>query len=230
MITFDFTGGLRRYGWKGNNVDGDCVVASLEDLRMAKATAAASTIEKILYHVGFRPPGDAYTLDIYAQYLATLGEVPGPDVGVYVDGFLRWCIAHQPAPLVLAWGRVDLSQDVDATIRALALQYTGAMLTIELTYNSWANFFQRTPWDVGPTSQDQPSPALWHEVALVRATADYDVVATWDQNKLATPAYMQLCARSCYVVLMHEDTWRPGFADKLEAIQTLPVFQVAAGI
>ena len=221
-ITFDYTGGLRRWGWKGNNIDGDCAAVSLEDLRMAKATAAASAVERILFYVGFRPPGDPYTLDIYAAYLATLGEKPGPDVGVYVDGFLEWCRTHQPKPLLLAWARVDLAVDVDATIRALASQYTGAMLTLELTYNSYANYWKPTPWDVGPSPNDQPSPALWHEVALVRATPDFDVIATWNQNKDVTPAYMQLCARACYVVLMQEDTWRPDFAAKMAALQSLP--------
>lgn len=221
-VTFDFTGGLRVYGWKGNGNFGDCTVAALENLRTVKATTSASRVEKILYHVGFRPPGDRYTIEVYADYLATLGEKPGGDVGVDPGGFLEWCRTHQPESLIIAWARIDLISDADATMRSLALQYTGAMVTLELTPNTYRNFFTPVPWDVGPTPGDQPSGALSHEVALVRATEKYDVIATWDQNKLMTPAYADLCARTCYVVLMEEDTWRPDFPEKFAALQTLP--------
>ena len=222
-ITFDYSGGIRVWGWQGNAGLGDCVQASLEDLRMAKATVAGSAVDRVLYRVGFRPPRSAYTTQVYTQYLATLGEKPGPDVGTNVNDFLQYGLLHQPRPLILGWARVPLSgSDRDATIRALALQFTGCLVTIELTQNAYQHFYAPIPWHVGPGPLDQPVPALLHEVAVVRATKDFTVVTTWDQNKLATPAFMDACAVGAHVVLTDSDMLAPDWAQKYAALQALP--------
>ena len=229
-ITFDFSGGLRHWGYLGNDVWGDCVPAATEHLRMAKAVAATSTVLRPLYHVGFRPPGAPYTRLLYAQFLATLGEKPGPNQGVYPSQWLNWLMAHQPHPLLIGWAPWPLQGGADAAAREAASQFTGALIEYELTPRAYAMSSSQEPWGIaGTTAYDQPSVRLFHEVALVRATPKVSVVVTWGQNKDVTPAFADLCTQSIIVCLMEEDTWRPDFPEKLAALRALPGAQVNPG-
>jgi hypothetical protein len=222
-VTFDFSGGLRRWGYLGNDVVGDCVPAALEHLRMAKAIAATSTWQHPLFHLGFRPPGAPYTRLLYAQYLATQGQRPGPNTGVFPGPYLDWLRAHQPRPLIIAWAPVPLDYDADLSLRQHAAQFTGCLVQFCLTPRAYDLSTTRQPWAIGgTTSFDQPNPNLEHEVALVRATTDFEVVVTWGQNKSATRDFVNTCTVGAQVVLMEEDTWRPDFPEKLAALLAMP--------
>lgn len=216
---FDFTGGIRRWGWKGNRQLGDCVEAAVNDLITAKATANLSRVGRILFYLGFRRPGDAFTIYEYDAYLASLGEHPGPTVGTSPPGYLQWL---KDRGRIIEWGEIEPGGDPEGAANAAAARFTGALLAVELTLNMYDGFFAPTPWRTGTGPANQPDPELAHAVAYVRATPLFDVVATWDANKAATPAAIGLITTGVYVFLCEADRHRPAFSAQLSAMQALP--------
>lgn len=218
LLLFNITGGIRRWGWKWNNVWGDCVAAAVEDLRTAKATTAQSTWRKVLYRFGFRPPGDFYTRDLYVQYLATIGEKPGPTVGLDPGSFLAWLKANGH---IIEWANIPVGATTGADDAAKAgAEFRGAILTLELTGNMYnRDFFSNRPWGLDGNAGDTPVPTLFHEVALVRTVENYNVIATWNQNKLMTLPCADLTTRAIHVFLTEEDKADPRFDSMLTAMQ-----------
>ncbi len=218
-LLFNISGGIRRWGWKFNDSLGICVPASVEDLRTAKATTARSTWRRVLYVLGFRPPGDFYTRVLYVQYLATLGEKPGPTMGVDPGSFLAWMKANGH---IIEWANVPVlpgSSAADQAAQAGA-QYRGAILTINLTENMYANdFYSRRPWGIDGNGGDVPLPTLSHEIALVRTTESANVIATWDRTKVMTLPCGDLTIRAIHVFLTVEDKADPRFPAMLSAMQ-----------
>lgn len=225
-VLFDVTGGIRVWGWKGNQRWGDCVEATVNDLITAKATTSLSTWRRILFRLGFRRPGDRYTFDEYRNYLATIGERPGAGVGTDVEGYLDYL---KSLGKIIDWANVPLGADPELAANNAAAQYAGAMLTVELTWNMYDGFPSPEPWSVGTGPGNTRVTRLCHEIAYVRATADRDVIATWNVNKVATPEAIRLITVQCCVFLSREDTYRPEFPAMQAAMTALKASQSGPG-
>lgn len=225
-LHYDVRNGVWRWHSMGNFVYGDCVVAAFEHLRMVKGTSNASSWQKTLYRAGFRPPHTPYAIEVYAEYLATQGQKPGPTIGIDPLTFLPWAQEHN---LILAWGSVNVDKSfVDANglgmrdrLHQAMIDYDGVMLSIELTNDAYQNFENRTPWHVGPAPADQPNPVLGHETALVAYTPQLDSVVTWGQMKSQTAAFTEATTYQGFVFLDAQDTAKPNYAQLLANIKNL---------
>ncbi len=216
----DVRGGIRRWGGLGNFQDGDCVIAGFEHNRMTKAVANGSSFARLIYRLGFRPPHTPYTLAIYAQYLATQGEKPGPSAGVDPASFFPWA---QERGLIIAWGRVNLTggdADRDALHQAM-IDYRGVVLTILLTENAYQNWYTRTPWHIGPDPADRPNPQLAHAVLLVQYNDIEDAVVTWGRAKTETATFTSAATYGAFVFLDESDVVRPEYPELLSKIKSL---------
>jgi hypothetical protein len=216
---YDITGGIRNWGYLGNSQYGDCDVAAVEHLRMAKATTTQSTWRKVLYRLGFRPPHGPYTIELYTEYLATLGEKPSATTGVDPGGFFQWLKDKQ---LIIGFAPIVLGADKNASIRQAAYDFNGALITMYLTNDQYNHFFNNKPLSVGPAPADQPNPNLYHAVAVPRWTSLYNIIVSWRQNKSMTLDATQACVQTCWVFLCEEDTYRADFPAKLAALKALP--------
>ncbi len=222
----DVRHGIRRWGGMGNFVFGDCVIAAFEHARMVKGTAQASSWQRLLWRVGFRPPHTPYAIGIYAQYLATLGEKPGPAQGVDPALFLPWA---ESKGLIKAWGTVNADphfidaqgRDMRARLRDATAAYNGVMLSISLTENAYRDYNLQTPWDVGPDPADQPDYALGHETLMVVSGPNDDAVVTWGQMKTQTAAFTEATTYAAYVFLDAQDTALPNYGALLANIKNL---------
>ena len=205
---FNFTGGIRRWGWKYNRGFGDCVEAAINDAITAKATTQFSTWRRVLFYAGFRRPGDRFTFNEYVDFLATQGETPSATTGTSVEPYLDYLKAKGH---VTEWARVPLGKDPELAINAAAAQLITAIVTIQLSPTMYHDFYDKTPWAALDLLDSPPVNGLVHEVAYVRATANYDVLATWNQNKLITPGCLSGVALDAHVFLCPADTWRPEY-------------------
>lgn len=225
-LRYDVRNGIRRWRSMGNFIDGDCVIAAFEHLRMVKGVSTASTWQKLAYQVGFRPPHTPYALAIYAKYLATQNQQPGPDVGVDPNTFFPWAKEQK---LIIDWGTVNVDRTfVDANglsmrdrLHQAMINYRGVMTSISLTQNAYQNYQSSAPWDVGPDPADQPDPALGHETALVAYGPQLDAVVTWGRMKSQTAAFTETCTYQAYVFLDAQDTLLPNFDQLLANIKNL---------
>ncbi len=216
-LTYDVRGGIRNWHGLGNFQYGDCVIAAFEHLRMVKGVANDSSWRKLLYQTGFRPPHTPYSVEIYAEYLATQGEKPGGNVGVDPASFLAWAESKN---LILGWGEISQPKNRDSLHQAM-VDYTGVLTCVELTTNSYDNWNNGKAWDVGPGPNDQPNPNLAHATALVRYGIEQDAVVTWGAVKSQTAAYTELCTYQAFVFLDAQDTTRPNFNQLLANIKNL---------
>lgn len=225
-IHADVRSGIRVWPSDGNFVDGDCVVAAFEHLRMTKAVANASTWKKLLYTVGFRPAHSAYSIALYAQYLTTQGQQPGPNTGVDPNTFFPWLESKR---LIQGWGTVNVDETfVDANglaardrLHQAMINYRGVLTCIELTRNAYTNFSNHEAWKVGPAAGDQPDPNLGHATALVAYGPLDDAVVTWGQMKSQTAGFTEACTYQAFVFLDAQDTLRPNYAELLANIKNL---------
>lgn len=198
------TGGIRNFGELGNDVDGDCVCAGTEHNVDCKGTTLASRWRKIKYLLGFKPPSSVYTVELYTEFLATLGEKPGPDMGIYCSQWFPWLKAKG---LIVDWGMVK------GDLRQAMIDYRGIVLTLELTQNAWQYFPSGKPWDVGPNPNDQPSPSLGHAVMLCEYTPDLLTVVTWGALQSMTYDFWTTCGQGAYVFVSPEDKKRLNASD-----------------
>jgi hypothetical protein len=175
---------------------------------MCKSVQAASKWKHVLYRLGFKPPSTQYTLGLYAQYLATLGEKPGPDTGVDPGGYLAWLLAQG---LITSWGIVPLSG-----VNQAIIDYRGVLAAVALTHNAAYNIGPNGIWIVGPQAVDQPNPSLGHGIALVEYTPTNYTCVTWGYLQKLSLAFLQLCAGpqfgACFVFTTNEDEARLGTA------------------
>lgn len=224
-LKYDVRNGIRKWGGMGNFLDGDCTIAAFEHIRMVKATTGASSWQKLIYQAGFRPPHTPYALEVYTQYLATLGEKP-PNAGVDPASFLTWAQEHK---MITAWGSINIDKTfVDANgfgmrdrLHQAMINYRGVMLSVELTLNA-CNYYQKPqPWHIGTGPNDQPNAAFAHETALVAYTPDLDEVVTWGQMKAETPAFTLATVYDAHVFLDAQDTSLPNYAQLLANIKNL---------
>ncbi len=213
------TGGIRNFGELGNDVDGDCVCAATEHIRMCKAVTNASRLKKVLYQLGFKPPSGKYTLELYAEWLLTQNEKPGPEVGVQPVLWLQWLEAQG---LIDAYGVLPLDLP---TIKQAMVDYRGVIQCIYLTNNAYNDITPKLPWNVGPGKYDQPNYALAHAVALVEYNPTVETVVTWGALKAMTNAFESACTYGALVFVDEEDEKRlaPGaYADLVAATKALP--------
>ena len=225
-LSYDVRNGIRRWGSMGNFIDGDCVIAAFEHLRMVKGVANASSWKKLIYQVGFRPPHTPYALEIYAKYLATQNQKPGPNTGVDPLLFFPWA---QENNLITAWGTVNVDPTfVDAAglsmrdrLHQAMINYRGVMTSIDLTENAYNYYMLRTPWHVGTRTADKPNPYLAHETALVAYGPALDEVITWGRMKSQTPAFTETCTYQAFVFLDEQDALLPNYEELLANIKNL---------
>ena len=218
VTVFDITEGVHTYGWKGNRRFGDCVEVAFEDLRQLKYLHNENEVARLWADVHGIPGRAHLTFSLYAQYLATLGEKPSPTIGSSPTGFLAWCYQHG---LINEWASIELGTDRVSAVTEAADTYHGAMLTLMLTADMYQGFDDHVPWGTPLGYGETPLPQFTHEVALVRATPDYLVVATWDQNKLMTIPCAQSTIVWCNVFLTDADEWDVDYQSKLDDLRVL---------
>lgn len=187
----DVRGGIRKWGALGNDTYGDCVVAATEHLKMIQNLATTSTWKKLFYRIGFTPPSTQFTVDLYAEFLATLhpAEQPGGDVGVNPTAWFTWL---QGCGTIKSWSQVPTDED---SIHQAMIDNKGCMLTVSLTNYAYAHPWR--PWLV--QTGDVPNPSLSHAVALVAYGSVNDSVVTWGFMKSMTHDFTQLTITGCYV-------------------------------
>lgn len=176
------TGGIRNFGVLGNDVDGDCVVAAVEHIVMCKSVQKASKWKHVLYRLGFKPPSTKFTLALYAKYLLTLSEKPGPETGVDPGSFFAWLLAQE---MITSWGIVTPDQCDQAII-----DYRGVLAAICLTTDNYENVGPKGIWEVGPNNQ--PNPQLGHGIALVEFTQTLYTCVTWGYLQRMTVACLDI--------------------------------------
>jgi hypothetical protein len=214
------TGGIRNFGAFGNDVDGDCVCAATEHIRMCKGVTQQSRLKHVLYRLGFKPPTGVYTMDLYTQYLATLSEKPSPETGVDPAQWFAWLKAQG---LVVDWGLI-LNYDLP-TLQQAMIDYRGFLLAIELTDNAYNDVTPSKPWDVGPGEYDQPNPQLSHAVAVVEYSGLLQTCVTWGYLKAMTDSFVKTCWEGAVVFVTVEDKERlsaGAYEALLEATAALP--------
>lgn len=189
--TYDLRRGIRKWGMLGNGDDGDCVIAAFFHILMVRAVAAASSWKKLLYRVGFTPPTAKQAIALYAEYLATLGEKPGPTTGVVATGFLNWA---QSKGLIAQWSELTVTDE--ATLHTAMIAETGIMLTMNLTNYAYRHFDDPVAWSIRPG--DTPNPSLAHAVALVAYGPENDAYVSWGRVKSATRQFTQDCLVSAF--------------------------------
>ena len=191
----DVRGGIRNWGGAlGNLVDGDCVIAGFEQLRKCHAVTSASTWRKVLYRVGFRPPHKAYTVQIYAEYLSTVGLTPGPTSGVYPNLFFAWA---QTQGLIKSWGAVDVT-DTAAMQEAMATHH-GCLLTLALTPQAYGSAaIPGGRWVTGTTKNYKPNPNIQHAIAMVEYNPAWWACVTWGDLVYLSPPFVSECVNGCY--------------------------------
>lgn len=201
MTTYgDVRGGIRDWaddkGDLGNTQFGDCVVAAFEQLRKCHEVISANNAKKVLYRLGFKPPHTPYTIDIYAEYLATLGEKPSATNGVNPGGFLPWA---QGKGLLKEWGSVPPSGPTFSltdlpNVEQAMLDHHGVILGVTLTPDAYqAQAIPGGKWVTGAGKNFQPAPGLFHAIALVDYTPEWLGAVTWCFQVKISPEWFSTC-------------------------------------
>ena len=193
--SYDVRGGIRN--WEsalGNEWLGDCVIAAVEQLRKCHNVTSASTWRKILYRLGFRVPHEAYSIQIYTEYLATIGEKPGPTVGVDPQAFFVYAKAKG---LIKDFGTVDVS-NLDAIKQAM-VDHRGCLLELDLTPDAYvAGSVPGARWLIGNGPNYVPSPKFEHAIALVEYNVSTYACVTWGFLVYLTPDFFAKCVQGCW--------------------------------
>ena len=204
---------IRNWGGLGNFVDSDCVVAAYFHILMALAVLNGSTFKKILYRLGFRVPHTPFALKEYTAYLATLGQKPGPESGVGVDGWLNWQKAQGN---VLDWCYVGKpGQPVSESALRSAIDNFGGVLGVGCL-TDFAYRHSRKTWFL--RTGDQPDPSIGHALALLDYNKAADRGVTWGHWQGMTIPYRELCFNAL-LVFVHKDD--PNAQLKLKILQTM---------
>lgn len=197
----DIRGGIRDWaddgGDLGNTQFGDCDVAAFEQLRKCHEVANGSNWKKIIWKLGFKPPHTKYTIDIYAEYLATLGEKPSATNGVDPAAFFAWA---QTKGMIKDWGQLTqpLPLDQDA-VKQLMLAHDGCILGVTLTPDAYqAQAFSGGHWTYGSTPNLQPKAGLFHAIALVAYSPEWFTAVTWCFQVYLSPEWFTNCVWGAY--------------------------------
>lgn len=213
------TGGIRNFGELYNDVDGDCVCAGTEHNVDCKGTTLLSRWKRVKYLLGFKPVTSAYTLELYSEFLATLGEKPGPDMGVNCQQWFRWL---KEQGLIVEWGIVDYKK---IALKKAMIDYRGVVLTLSLTQNAYQQFPSGKPWDVSSDPNDQPDPSLGHAIMLCEYNAELLTAVTWGQLQAMTYDFWKACGNGAFVFVSPEDKKRlsmKDYQDLVSATSALP--------
>jgi hypothetical protein len=202
----DIRNGIRDWaddsGMLGNAQYGDCVIAAFEQLRKCHEVANGSNWKKILWRLGFKPPHTKYAIEIYAEYLATLGEKPSPTNGVDPGAFLTWA---QSKGMVSNWGQITSSAGPGQlfaasdlpTVESAMLAHDGCILTVTLTPDAYqAQAEAGGHWTYSPTDPNQqPKNGLFHAIAMVAYSLNWITAVTWCFQVYISP---QLFSQFCW--------------------------------
>jgi hypothetical protein len=154
--------------------------------------ANSSSWKRLLYKIGFKVPSNAFAKADYAEYLATLNEVPSGTAGIDPGSFFAW---------LKATGRIkDYAQVTNLSIEnvhAEMISMDGVLLTLNLTQRSYNQAFSKEPWTL--ENGETPDPLLGHAVADVSYDATDDGVVTWGIVKSMSRAYFEACVTGCWV-------------------------------
>ncbi len=232
-VTFDYTKGLREWGYYFNNLLGDCTVAALCHLMMMKALVSSSGVKRAFYRMGFVPIRPKKARQWYWSCgIASGGTPPHPDNGLYMADLLKWAFDHK---IIEAYAEVDANPaniingtTAEQRIRQAAKLFYGACLSVELTsdgHGSDVNGNQTTmgqPWSIPPG--DAPDPNFGHEVVFSGAFKNIDENLTWGQRQLMTMDWVKQSTYECWVVLTRQDAERTGidFEKLVAAIKNQP--------
>lgn len=196
-IHYDLRRGIgnRTWSWLGNDRFADCTVAAYLHLCMVHNLAAASTWQKLLYRLGYRPPHDPFAVELYTEFLSTLSEKPSGTQGVDPFTFFTWL---KSKGIIEDFAQIDItgSNGEDAIHQAM-VDWNGCLLVLLLTTYAFDNYWNGKAWDMRPG--DVPNPALAHAIALVEYGPLQDAAVTWAQIQSMTRAFTKACVYACWV-------------------------------
>jgi len=217
----DLRRGIRRWFGLGNFNYGDCVEAAVMHIFMLKAVSTASTWRKLLYRTGFVVPTTAYTVGLYAEWLATQGQTLKQDPGTVPGPFLEWLKTEKR--LIIDWGNVNYQASTggEDRLHSALVNYVGLLVTMALTREAYDKGVVRSVWHIGPDALNQPDQSLQHAVAEVGYGKKFDLFVSWARVKRATRAYSAACINGAYVILTEQDKSNPNFAQLLANIKNL---------
>ena len=200
--TYDARRGLRNWGMFGNNVDGDCIVVAIENLRMLHNVAAASTWKRFMYRLGFRPPHTPFVLQEYADFLLTQGEKPSPSTGVDPLQFFTWLKVTKKIDdfqqiIIGQNNNIFYDEKKNDLIREACVGWNGCLLTLYLTKHAYDTGLEHKPWSLLTT--DPPSYSLAHAVAMVAYSKTSNAVVTWGMMKEMTIGFTDYTVYGCWV-------------------------------
>ena len=214
------SGGIRRFGMLGNDVDGDCTVAAYYHVVMAKNMVRSGPLKRFFYRLGFKIPGTKFAVAKYTAYLATQKEKPGAGSGVALDGWLEWMRLQGE---VIDWVQLNPSlPDFEGRIREAMVECGGVMLAGTLSQESYQNWGSGFLWKYDPTvPSDQPDPTLVHALAMLAYKNDNDFAVTWGTWQAMTSDYRQACLPTAMVFLHKDDRKLPDFEQRLAYLRSL---------
>ena len=195
MVTLPTHADLRRgiTAWQplGNLGLGDCTIAAYEHINMVHNVAASSWWKRLAYVAGYRPPSNQYAISEYADYLATVGEKPGPSTGVDPSSFLAW---EEQKGRVKNWQYYPTTTaGASDTVRQVMLQWNGCIVGLFLTERAYN---ARGAWVLEPG--DTPLFSLSHAVAMVAYAGDMNGIVTWGQMKEMTVEFTNATVYGCW--------------------------------
>jgi hypothetical protein len=204
------TGGIRNFGELYNQIDGDCVCAATGHNSDCKGTTLASRWQNIKYLLGFKPVTAHFTLGLYTSFLKSLGEAPGPDMGVNCQQWFPWLKENN---FIVEWGMVNYKT---TALKQAMIDYRGVVLTLSLTPNAYQNFPSGEPWEVGPG--DQPDPSLGHAIMLCEYTPELLTSVTWGRLQSMTYDFWKTCGNGAFVFVSSLDQERLGISDYADLV------------
>ena len=189
----DLRRGIRSWQALGNLTNNDCTVAAYMHLTMVHNLAAASSWQRLLYRVGFRPPHNAYATAEYVDFLRIHG-MPRSS-GVDPAQFLAW---EQSKGRVLDYQTIDISgPDPNAAIRQAMVDWDGCLLALEMTEEAYQIGTSRGAWILKAGQVVEPT--LAHAVALVAYTPTMNAFVTWGIMKEMDVAFTNAAVYECLV-------------------------------
>ena len=236
-LAADVSGNIKNPGELGNDIDGDCTVAAYLHLLMCLARVRSGPLKTWAYKLGFKVPGQKFAIAIYAKYLATLNEKPGPASAVYVDAWLKYLqgqgevlgYAQIPPTSVPCATQAEFDaaygdgSAFEAVVRAAMINFGGVLIAGNLSVNAMDIFMNPQlhagdVWSYSAAPHDQPSPDFGHAMALVKFNPKTDTVVTWGKYQAMTTEFRAKCLLTAFVFVHKSD---PNAAEKLTLLNTL---------
>ena len=180
-LHYDARRGIRQWGGLGNLYKSDCTVAAYEHIQMVHNLATASSWKKLLYRIGYVIPTTALTLEEYDEVLASLGENPASDPGVYPNTLLAWA---EVKGKIKTWTQLPITVDAATTIKEAVVAWDGCIVALELT--SRAYYIGNAPGEWVLDAGDKPQVNLAHAVGAVEYGPKAIGVTTWGIMKNMT--------------------------------------------